>query len=249
MQFDGNPQGMRILTRLQGRTRDERNKWGMDLTYSQILTALKYPRAPLDNIARWKKAGFFESERAKIKAAWKAFDFLSQVQGRFPLAYLVEVADDISYCISDMEDGIDQAILTPGQFFDGIERWIRKKTRNPSPLLAALRKKARHCRTQVAGTWDPGEAKDQFMIFKTAFTGTMIEEAACLYGDGSSEDIRNGTRPGLLDNTDADDLLETLKKIFARRFLYPADRVQRPFLAGLRVIHGILDGYGKLLRA
>src|SRR5436853_3333353 len=126
LQFDGNPQGMRILTRLQGRTREERNLYGMDLTYSQVLTALKYPRGPLDGMPRWKKAGFFESERAKIESAWKAFDFISQAQRRFPLAYLVEVADDISYCISDMEDGIDQAILTPGQLFDGIEKWIQK---------------------------------------------------------------------------------------------------------------------------
>jgi dGTPase len=244
LQFDGNPQGMRILTRLQGRTREERNLYGMDLTYSQILTALKYPRGPLDGMARWKKAGFFESERAKIKSAWKEFVFIPQAQGRFPLAYLVEVADDISYCISDMEDGIDQAILTPGQFFDGIEKWIQKRKR--SPFLAKLRKTAARCRKEVAGTSDPGKAKDQFIIFKTAFTGTMIEEAARLYDDGGSEGIRGGTRTGLLDNTDADDLLETLKDI-ARRFLYPADRVQRPFLAGLKVIHGILDEYRKLL--
>ena len=74
----------------------------------------------------------------------------------------------------------------------------------------------------------------------------MIEEAARLYDDGGSEDIRHGTRLGLLDNSDADYLLETLKDI-ARRFLYPADRVQRPFLAGLKVIHGILDEYSTLL--
>jgi dGTPase len=37
-----------------------------------------------------------------------------------------------------------------------------------------------------------------------------------------------------------------LKRI-ARRFLYPADKVQRPFLAGLRVTHSILNEYGRLL--
>ena len=39
---------------------------------------------------------------------------------------------------------------------------------------------------------------------------------------------------------------KSLKGI-ARRFLYHADRVQRPFLAGLKVTHGILDEYSKLL--
>jgi dGTPase len=241
MQFDGNPQGTRILTRLQGRTQEERRKYGMNLTYSQVLTALKYPRGPLDK-AKWKKAGFFESERSKIEEAWKAFNF--QSQRRFPLAYLVEAADDISYCISDMEDGIDQGIFTPRQFFDGIQKWIKKK--NPSPYLAKLREAAQFGRQRVARTSDRARAKDQFTVFKTAFTGTMIAEAARVYGDGGSEDIRHGTRSGLLDNTDADDLLENLKDI-ARQFLYPADKVQRPFLAGLKVTHGILDEYSRLL--
>jgi dGTPase len=78
------------------------------------------------------------------------------------------------------------------------------------------------------------------------FSATMIEQAALIYGDGSAEDIRKGYRVELLQGTDANDLLETLK-VVAQRYLYPADRVQRPFLAGLRIVHGILDEYSKLL--
>jgi dGTPase len=94
----------------------------MDLTYSQVLTALKYPRGPLDN-PKWKKAGFFESERLKVESAWKHFGFAYSDQRRFPLAYIVEAADDISYCIGDMEDGIDQTIITPREFFDALDGW------------------------------------------------------------------------------------------------------------------------------
>jgi len=250
--FDGNPQGMRILTRLQGLNKEERRKWGMDLTYSQILTALKYPRGPLDPSAcdgesepRWKKAGFFESERSKIDSAWGAFGGIFSVQQRFPLAYLVEAADDISYCIGDMEDGIDQHIFTPGEFFDEISPWIDNL--NPSSFpLHALRSEASGRREAVKKTQRPSEAKDHFITFKAFFTGTMIDEAARIYGDGSAQGIRDGTRSELLKGTDANDLLELLK-LTARHFLYPADRVQRPFLAGLKVTHGILDAYGKIL--
>src|SRR5439155_6617873 len=117
--FDGNPQGTRILTRLQGLTKKDRNLYGMDLTFSQVLTALKYPRGPKDIPSKWKKAGFFESERPRIDAAWDALEF--EVQQRFPLAYLVEAADDISYCMSDTEDGIDQRIFTVNDFFKELE--------------------------------------------------------------------------------------------------------------------------------
>ena len=65
---------------------------------------------------------------------------------------------------------------------------------------------------------------------------------------GVLSDIREGNRVGLLDGSDAEDLLNTLKQI-AGRFLYPADRVQRPFLAGLKITHGILNEYGEILQA
>lgn len=240
--FDGNPQGTRILTRLQGRTRKEREDYGMDLTYSQILTALKYPRGPLDAQKVWKKAGFFESERSKIESAWTELGF--KVQQRFPLAYLVEAADDISYCIGDMEDGIDQDVFTPRQFFDGIDSWVIKE--DPPPELEKLRAEARRCRDGIKGPADAGRDKDLFTIFKTVFTGMMIREAARRYGDGGAEDIRKGTRPELLDKSDANDLLKVLQGI-AKRFLYPADKVQTPFLAGLKVTRGILDEYNRFL--
>jgi dGTPase len=241
LQFDGNPQGTRMITRLQGLTKNDRNLYGMDLTFSQVLTALKYPRGPKDRPSEWKKAGFFESERSRIEEAWGALKF--KVQRRFPLAYLVEAADDISYCISDMEDGIDQRVFTPRDFFAEIQGWIDEK--NPKqPTLAALRKSARD-RSEDAQK-NPAEAKDHFMRFKTVFSRTMIEEAARVYGDGSSPDILDGSRPGLLDKTDADDLLEALRAI-AKKFLYVEEKVQRPFLAGLRIVHGILDQYGQLL--
>jgi dGTPase len=242
LQFDGNPQGTRILTRLQGLTRDDRNRYGMDLTFSQVLTALKYPRGPKDVPSRWKnKPGFFESERPRIKKAWDALGF--NLHQRFPLAYLVEAADDISYCISDMEDGIDQGVFTVKDFFGEIQAWINKQDRKTSPL-SSLRDDATK-RIEGAKS-NPAEAKDYFMRFKTDFSRTMIAEAAKAYGDGGASDIRDGSRLGLLDDTDADDLLETLKGV-ARKFLYIDEKVQRPFLAGLRIVHGILDQYGELL--
>jgi dGTPase len=194
--------------------------------------------------SRWKtKPGFFESERPRIKEAWDALGF--RLDQRFPLAYLVEAADDISYCISDMEDGIDQGVFTVSDFFNEIQVWINKneKDRKTSPLVK-LREDAAE---RIKGAKEkPAEAKDFFMRFKTDFSRTMIEEAAQAYGDGSARDIRDGSRIGLLDDTDADDLLETLKGI-ARKFLYVDEKVQRPFLAGLRIVHGILDEYGELL--
>ena len=143
-----------------------------------------------------------------------------------------------------MEDGIDQRVFTVDDFFGEIEEWIGKPDPSNAPL-SKLRATARELADKAKK--EPAAAKDHFMLFKVFFTRTMIEEAARMYRDGSAEDIRDGSRRGLLEGTDADDLLETLKDI-ARRLLYIEDRVQRPFLAGLRIVHGILSAYGEILK-
>src|SRR6266851_2472410 len=118
LKFDGNPQGLRMVTRLQGRTTEERKNHGMNLTFSQILTGLKYLSAPSDpeDGEQTKKPGFFESERDRIKRAREGLG-ISETR-RFPLTYIVEVADDISYCLSDMEDGIDRGVLSARALFE-----------------------------------------------------------------------------------------------------------------------------------
>jgi dGTPase len=143
-----------------------------------------------------------------------------------------------------MEDGIDQGVLRVTDFFDQTKKWSDKESPR-QPALVELRKSARE-RGEGARKY-PLDAKDHFMRFKTVFSRTMIEEAARAYGNGGAKDILDGSRKGLLDGTDADDLLETLKEI-ARRHLYVDDKVQRPFLAGLRIVHGILDEYGEFLK-
>lgn len=35
-----------------------------------------------------------------------------QEHSRYPLAYLMEAADDISYCLADIEDGVEKGLLS-----------------------------------------------------------------------------------------------------------------------------------------
>jgi dGTPase len=45
---------------------------------------------------------------------------------RYPLAYIMEAADDIAYCISDIEDGIEKKIIKETDFFHELEsEWIK----------------------------------------------------------------------------------------------------------------------------
>lgn len=121
--FEGNAQGFRILVRTHNRSNG-----GMQLTAATLAAFIKYPREsmhleqgakPATDVAS-KKYGFFQSERSEFLRLAKHVGLAENpapkgvvfpgpaplAYCRHPLAFLVEAADDISYRILDIEDGV-----------------------------------------------------------------------------------------------------------------------------------------------
>jgi dGTPase len=116
LQFEGNAQGFRILTKLENHLGDG----GLQLTYATLGTGMKYPwGVAAERNGTRKKFGFFQSEKAYANEVAGELGLIPEVGGgwcRHPLAYLVEAADDICYAIIDLEDGIDMGSFTFGEF-------------------------------------------------------------------------------------------------------------------------------------
>jgi dGTPase len=108
--FEGNAQTFRILARLGMPD----NAGGMQLTCATLAAVAKYPRAAqLPGAApagiSGKKHNFFHADRARFEAVAQAAGLIRRRPDaacwcRHPLAFLVEAADDISYCVIDVED-------------------------------------------------------------------------------------------------------------------------------------------------
>lgn len=103
--FDGNKQGFRILTRLQ---RNGGDLYSLNLTATQLASTIKYPTFNQDKPS---KCSFFESEKSIKEEVWSKIG-LSDNQ-RHPLSLLMEAADDIAYCVSDLEDAAEKDLITP----------------------------------------------------------------------------------------------------------------------------------------
>lgn len=104
--YDGNAQGFRILTQIENHVFGG----GLRLTYATLGTFLKYPRTPA---AGERKFSVFASEEENLRTVASEVG-LATVRGgyaRHPLAYLVEAADDICYCVIDVEDAVELGIL------------------------------------------------------------------------------------------------------------------------------------------
>lgn len=125
--FDGNAQGLRVLTKLQYLD----DIFGMNLTYAVLGSYLKYPNYFDANINKLEeegknvlkkkknnnigasKHGIFYSEETLFKKIIKECG-LNKDGGpiRHPLCYLMEAADSIAYLVMDIEDGFSKGYVT-----------------------------------------------------------------------------------------------------------------------------------------
>lgn len=92
------------LRKSRRKTPDEpADLFGLNLTATTLAAILKYPWDTGVSASGKKKAGYLKSEESTMAAV---HGILGLRQGiRHPLVYLMEAADDIAYCISDVEDG------------------------------------------------------------------------------------------------------------------------------------------------
>ena len=112
VQFEGNAQGLRILSRLEYHPDDG----GMRLTYATLGAYLKYPwlpkpmaeqaNKPNDRLAKF---GCYSSEKHILAEIAEHLGLIQTGEFAFcrhPLTYLLEAADDVCYALIDMEDGL-----------------------------------------------------------------------------------------------------------------------------------------------
>ncbi|MDF1764501.1 MAG: deoxyguanosinetriphosphate triphosphohydrolase [Oleibacter sp.] len=119
--FEGNAQGLRIVSQVEG----HRFEGGMRLTYATMGAFIKYPWSS-NYVAngQQKKFGCYQSELAILTDVATNLGLLSTGEHawcRHPLVYLLEAADDICYCLIDLEDGIELQLLR----YDEVETLIR----------------------------------------------------------------------------------------------------------------------------
>jgi dGTPase len=143
LEFDGNCQGLRIAALLQWKD----DEYGLNLTYTSLASYLKYIRSPRFDPASvkkklfQKKAGYFETERELVEAIWEHFGYDIQNPQRFPLTYVMEAADDIAYCISDLEDSIEKGLLKECHVFQELLDLWRIDSANHDYLMTDDAKK------------------------------------------------------------------------------------------------------------
>lgn len=235
--FDGNPQGFRIITKLQNSGSDE---YGLNLTCTQLAAFLKYVYSPnskdkLESDRPFsKKIGFFETETEQIQKVWSALNMTPHT--RHPLGYLMEASDDISYCISDIEDGIEKGIIQEDYFIDFMKQGL-EKINTPTKLTTSILKKI---------TEPKGDLR-LFLQIKTELINQLVRDTSEKY-ISNMEKLFDGTHNLELINkgTESHSVLKILKD-FTSLYIFTSPEAESIELSGYSIIKGLLNSFTPLL--
>lgn len=116
LEFDGNAQTLRLLTRLQVLN----DTYGLNLTCGTLAALVKYPSIyGSGNKHGYKKHGVFKSETEVIEQVWEVTGLHPGV--RHPLAYVMEACDDIAYSVIDAEDTVKKGYASFYDLMDYLE--------------------------------------------------------------------------------------------------------------------------------
>lgn len=120
IEFDGNAQGLRVLTKLQILN----DVFGLNLTYATLASYIKYPNYGTldDRIIEKSKHGIFVSERAYFQTIAEECGLIRGDRViRHPLSYLMEAADSICYLTMDIEDGYNKGLVSLDYLYEKLK--------------------------------------------------------------------------------------------------------------------------------
>jgi len=238
--FDGNAQAIRVVTKLQR----------LNLSYTQIASILKYTRAAYEKKPEKsepqsylkKKPGYYYSEKEIVE---KISDSLQMKKGcRFPLTYIMEAADDISYLNADIEDAVDKGILT----FEDVYTLIKKECEKMGEtylfdLVEKFYKKAK------SNEDEPYQFNLFLTLTRASLTHALVTHVSEVYLD-NHEAIFNGEFNYALLEFDKESkytkAVQVLQNISIAN-IYNNKDIRTLELKGYKILTGLLDSYTPLL--
>jgi dGTPase len=227
--FEGNAQTFRILARLGMPD----NAGGMQLTCATLAAVAKYPRSAHPPFAApagisAKKHNFFHADRERFEAVAQATGLVRRRAGapdwcRHPLAFLVEAADDISYCVIDVEDAFRAGEVGYAE----IEPLYRGVVADPAAW-------------QKAGAISTDEKRVEYLRARTI--DALVMEAAAVFA---------AREPAMLEGTFDDELIALIPharaleafRALARDRVYQSAVVLNLQSPGAAILGELLDAF------
>ena len=239
MNFEGNAQVLRILTKLHFII----DKNGMNLTSAVLNSIIKYP-VDSTNIDKKKilskKLGYFATEEKTFK---EITNNTALGRDRNPLVYILEAADDIAYLLGDLEDAFNKNIISYDILYNKYKEFIEENSFEEKTIEEStgyfLKRNYDFAKDEY-GYGDPGEyAIKSFVIrLKRYLRDSAVEEFVNSY-----DKIMNGEYNGeLLGSSKASKVAEFLRRMVSN-YVHTHEAVNSREIIGYKMIHSMLDEF------
>lgn len=163
--FDGNAQTFRLLSHPM-----PRDGAHFRLTCATLGAVIKYPCTSQD--ATERKFSIFSTAREEVALIHQQLGLSSEM--RHPLSYLLEIADDICYCVTDCEDALLMDILDTRT----VQSWFLELFSNPNEAAGYAALSIAHLRAKVIHHLLTSFAAELTESFKNPHALTRFEETS-----------------------------------------------------------------------
>lgn len=234
LNFEGNAQAFRLLTRLQIVNDD----FGLNMTYAFLAALMKYP-SPSNKINKTiqarKKFNFFQSEADIAQDVWSSTGLAEGI--RHPLTYVMEACDDIAYSVVDIEDAAKKGLVN----FSSLAGFLTH-TADGDAVIAEVVKDAKEKHEEFRQiNLSAAELDDiTLQMFRVTAIGKMMRAATDAFV-ANYDDLMLGKFEGELLAASAAAPLWKALKAFAKSHIYNHRQVLEIELQGHKTIHGLMD--------
>lgn len=242
LEFDGNAQTFRLLTRLQVLN----DSYGLNLTLGTLAALLKYPSlADSKDRGGFKKFGVFESEREIIADVWEHTGLSAGV--RHPLAYVMEACDDIAYSIIDAEDTVKKGYASFYDLIDYLESF-GKSDAVIKRVIETAKEKNFEFRSCLLSSRELDDMSMQ--MFRVKAIAEMVPSATKVFIQNVGKMLNGSIPPGfeLIKNSEVAGLCKAAKE-FDYRYGFQHRDVLRLELDGNNYIKSMMTMLWKAIEA
>jgi len=227
--FDGNPQALRLLTRLQTHV----DGVGLDLTAAALAAGLKYPvsfaAADRTNPIR-KKGGYFSSEKDVV-------DWVREKTGleegqRHPLTWIMEACDDIAYSVLDVDDVLKKLVMSPDDVLVVLQSGLPN-----NPTVTKLLSRFADVERKPLSPDAQRDVKIQYL--RALFIEALVTHASEQFIQNLGAIFDFSHQMPLMDNSD---LCRALKKI-AKRYAFNHPLVLKTEALGAAALDGLMCAF------
>ncbi|MFT7110441.1 MULTISPECIES: dGTPase [unclassified Pseudoalteromonas] len=244
--FEGNAQAIRIIHNLSA----------LNLTYSQTASILKYTRCatevrPESTDSRSylkKKVGYYYSEQDFVMELYGKLQI--KVGNRHIASYIMEAADDIAYCLADMEDAVEKGFIKVEVLKDLLIKEYSsiidgyKLTSQQDETF--MEKKCEYAYKKAIE--NPTNLENEFFIWlRVGLIHPLVNHASTRFVDNLNEIYNGSFNQSLLEDGGYQHAITKSLKNVAFKHVFCHPEVEKLELQGYKITSGILNEYQRLL--